>query len=298
MSVKTPVLVFVIYLLLALSNSLTALWGNSTVDLLTSAMVLQILVFILPTVFYSRMTHLSFTRKLKLHLFGPGRIVFLISMLGVMICGSLLINLLFYGLAGRTGQFNASSAYALAGQAGSMNPLYLITVFCLVPAACEEFVFRGVILSEYSGEGAASGLILSSLLFAMSHFNLIEMPSYFFCGILLAATVYITKSLYAAIMLHFVNNLFSIYAAGYVWTVVLEPRGPLFAAFLIATVFLFCLVVALREAESAYYEYAYDPAYADPMPHKGGFARMARSLVSPTLILCVLLFLIMSLALA
>lgn len=293
-SVKVPILILVIYFLLALTNSLTTLWGESQKDVLISAVVMQILVFILPTLFYSRLTHLSFTRKLKLKFFSPGRIVLLISLLGVMICGSLLINLVCYALAGQTGQFSSSSAYALSEQVGGMNPIYVLLAFCLVPAVCEEFVFRGVVLSEYSGDGALTGVILSALLFAMSHFHLLELPSFLFCGIVLAGSVYATKSLYAAILLHFANNLFSIYVAPYIWTVVLEPRGPLFTGFLIATVFLFSLAVSFREAEAAYYEYAYDPAYADPMVRTGG-GRLLRAIASPTLILCALFFLIVTL---
>lgn len=294
-AVKVPILVLVIDLLLALTDSMTFLWGDSQKDVLISSVVVQILVLILPTLFYCRLTQLSFTRKLKLKFFSPGRIILLISLLGVMICGSLLINLVCYSLAGRTGQFSASSAYALSEQVGGMNPLYVLLAFCLVPAVCEEFVFRGVVLSEYSGDGPWAGVLLSALLFAMSHFHLLELPSYLFCGIVLAGAVYATKSLYAAILLHFANNLFSIYVAPYIWTVVLEPKGPLFTGFLIATVFLFCLAISFREAESAYYEYAYDPAYADPMVRTGGAGKLLRALASPTLILCALLFLIVTL---
>lgn len=295
-AIKVPVLVLVIYILLAITNRITFLRAEDTSDMMISTIVLQILIFVLPALFYSRLTGLSFTRKLKLRMFAPGRIILILSLLGVMICGSMLLNLFSYSMAASEGGLSAPSAYTISSRVEGLNPVYAILTFCLIPAICEEFVFRGVILSEYAGESAAAGLILSALLFAMSHFYFAELLSYFFCGIVLAAVVYITKSLYAAILLHFANNLFSLYLAPYVWTVVLEPRGPLFTAFIVAIFFLLCLALAFREAEAAYYEYAYDPVYAGPAvsPSKG--SAFLVSLISPTLILCVLVFVIVTLA--
>lgn len=295
-ALRVPILALVIYILLAVSNQATFLRANDAADMMISTIVLQILVFVLPALFYSRLTGLSFIRKLKLRMFAPGRIILIFSLLGVMICGSMLINLLCY-LALPLGEgLSESSAYSLAFRVKGLNPVYAILTFCLIPALCEEFVFRGVILSEYAGESAASGILLSAALFAMSHFYFPELLSYLFCGIVLAAAVYITKSLYSAIILHFAHNLFSLYLAPYIWTVVLEPRGPLFTAFIVAILFLLCLALAFREAEAAYYEYAYDPVYAGPAVSPAKGAALLNSLASPTLILCVLVFVIVTLA--
>lgn len=295
-AIKAPILALVIYILLAISGHLTFLRANDTADMMISTIVLQILIFILPSLFYSRLTGLSFTRKLGLRMFAPGRILLILSLFGVMVCGSMLLNLLTYSFSAMPEGFSSASAYSISAKVEGLNPVYVILTFCLIPAICEEFVFRGVILSEYAGESAAAGLILSALLFGMSHFYFTELLSYIFCGIVLAAAVYITKSLYAAILLHFANNLFNLYLAPYIWTVVLEPRGPLFTVFIVAILFLLCLSLAFREAEAAYYEYAYDPAYAGPpvSPFKG--SAFLGALISPTLILCALVFVIVTLA--
>lgn len=295
-AIKVPILVLVVYILLAITNRVTFLRAEDAADMMISTIVLQILIFILPALFYSRLTGLSFTRKLKLRLFAPGRIILLVSLLGVMICGSMLINLLSYSSVPVAEGFSSSSAYSISTKVQGLNPIYAVLTFCLIPAICEEFVFRGVILSEYAANSPAAGLILSALLFGMSHFYFTELLSYFFCGIVLAAAVYITKSLYAAILLHFANNLFCLYLAPYIWTVVLEPRGPLFTAFIVAILFLLFLALAFREAESAYYEYAYDPVYEGPAVSTTKPAAFLSALASPTLVLCGLLFVIVTLA--
>lgn len=297
-AIKVPVLALVIYILLAVTGQVTFLRANDTTDMMISTIVLQILIFILPALFYSRLTGLSFTRKLRLRMFAPGRIILILALFGVMVCGSVLLNLLTYSFTSMPEGFSARSAYSVADKVKGINPVYAVLTFCLIPAICEEFVFRGVIMSEYAGESLSAGLILSALLFGMSHFYFTELLSYVFCGIVLAAAVYITKSLYAAIILHFANNLFSLYLAPYIWTVVLEPRGPLFTVFIVAILFLLCLALAFREAEAAYYEYAYDPAWAGPPVSPSKKGAFLTALASPTLILCVLLFIIVTLATA
>jgi membrane protease YdiL (CAAX protease family) len=298
-TLKAPILSGVVYILLALSSGFSFLWGDSEQNLFLSTIVLQILIFILPSLFYSRMTDLSIMRKLKLKIFNPEKLILLLALLGVMIFGSLLVNMVFYYFFQKTGEYSATSAYALTDAVASMNVVYVLLAFCIVPAICEEFVFRGILLSEYSEAGGAAAVFFTSLLFAMSHFDFIELPAYFFSGIVLAASVYVTKSLYASILLHAANNFFSIYLAPYIWTVSLQPRGELFSLFIVTTLFLVCLVIALRESENAYYEYAYDPAYADE--RFGGVSERPTSsflsaLFSPTLLLCVLCFLIVTLA--
>lgn len=289
---KVPLLVIVIYSLLAASSALTFLWGKDENSAFASAIVIQILVFVMPTIFYSRLTSLSFSKKLNLRLFPPTKIVLIIGLLCVMIFGSLTVSLLWSSL------IDIPSDGGIPTSIYSMNPIYVIVAFCVVPAVCEEFVFRGVLLCEYSTYGPLAAITITSVLFAMSHFSFTELPTRIFCGIILAAALYMTKSLFAPMLLHLANNLVSVYLLPYVNAVVLQPRGALFSVFIVGTLFLAGLIIVFREGESVYFEFAYDPAYSggrrdrDKAPGKKDSALVA--FFSPTLIICLLMFVILT----
>ena len=80
----------------------------------------------------------------------------------------------------------------------------------LLPGICEEAFFRGVVLAGFAGRwGTWSGILTSSLLFALLHFNPWQFVPLFLVGALLGYLVLATHSLYPAILAHSANNLLS-----------------------------------------------------------------------------------------
>ena len=76
----------------------------------------------------------------------------------------------------------------------------------LAPLA-EEVVFRGAILKSLLGRLSPwTAIILSAVLFALIHFNPIQMPHAFLCGMLLGWMYWRTGSILPGIAFHWVNN--------------------------------------------------------------------------------------------
>lgn len=77
----------------------------------------------------------------------------------------------------------------------------------LVPALCEEVLFRGYIFRAFEKSwGILAAVIVSGLVFGMFHLqvpNLLPLAS---LGILLAIMTWLSRSLWPAIAAHFVNN--------------------------------------------------------------------------------------------
>ncbi|MBR5721540.1 MAG: CPBP family intramembrane metalloprotease, partial [Clostridia bacterium] len=287
----------IIYILLAVSSAVTSIWGKAE-NLFATSIVLQILIFTLPMLFYTKARGISFSRKMRLKVFSPGKIVLIIGLLGVMIFGTMLINIFFYGLTNSIGNYNSNSAYSLTEVISGQNVVYSLITFCFIPAICEEFVFRGVIMSEYAGYGPVAGILISSILFGMAHFDFVELPAYIFSGVVLAGSVYMTKSLYAALIIHICNNIFSIFAAPYIWAICLQPSGILFTVLIFIVFFFICLIMVFKEGDIVYYEYAYDYEYSGseyrngwPEKRDGNFAL---AFFSPTLILTVVVYIIIT----
>jgi sodium transport system permease protein len=77
----------------------------------------------------------------------------------------------------------------------------------IVPAVCEEFLFRGFILSRFLATGNPGwSLMMTAILFGVFHRNLPALLTTSLAGLLLALVVWRTGSLYNAIVMHGVVN--------------------------------------------------------------------------------------------
>lgn len=285
-------LMLTVFALLLLSQLIPT--GESISELFLSDIVLQILIFILPSLFYCKLRKIPVSKASSVTTVLPIRFVLLASLLIVMVLGSLLINLAVYSAAGSAEQFGNSTAQTLTEISSVSGALYVIVAFGIIPAIAEEFFFRGILLSEYSDCGRFSAILITSLAFAMSHFDLLQLPSYLFSGMILGIALTVTRSLLAPMLIHCASNLFNIFLAPYLWQVVFAPLGVLFTVLIFIGLLLVFAILALREAEEISTEYAYDPRRADDkvFPPKKSFLLLLRSLLSPPYLVCVALFII------
>lgn len=77
----------------------------------------------------------------------------------------------------------------------------------LVPAICEEILFRGYIFRAFQRSwGILLAIILSGLVFGMFHLQVPNLLPLATLGILLATMTWLSRSIWPAIVAHFVNN--------------------------------------------------------------------------------------------
>lgn len=76
----------------------------------------------------------------------------------------------------------------------------------LLASIFEEFAFRGVILQILRRYGNIFAIICSAFVFGLIHGNTYQIPFAFLFGLVLGAAAVYTGSLWAPILLHFVNN--------------------------------------------------------------------------------------------
>ena len=255
---KPAILLLTVFALLALSGPLSK--GAKTVsELFFTNMILQVVIFVLPAIFYCRLTKRKLTHTSYQFSPLPLRPLFLFAALGALVLGSMLINIGITAMAGTTQEFSNSASSTLTGITGASGAVYVIFSFCIIPAISEEFFFRGILLSEYTESNSTAAFFLTSIAFAASHFDLYQFPAYLYSGFILAFSLRITRNLIAPILLHTASNLFNIFILPYLWQVTLAPLGILFSIFILAGLLLIITLVIMREAEQIYTEYATDP---------------------------------------
>lgn len=88
------------------------------------------------------------------------------------------------------------------------DPAYAIFLFSLVPAICEEFLFRGIVLRGFRESlGTPVALLGTAAIFAVVHVEPIKMLPMFLLGLFFAGLVILTRSLWSSVLAHAANNL-------------------------------------------------------------------------------------------
>lgn len=107
----------------------------------------------------------------------------------------------------------------------SLSPVELfffeLLLVAILPAICEEFLHRGVLLQGIRSIGYKKAILISGLLFGLIHFSITQTIYATVIGILLGFVAIASKSIFPAIIIHFTNNAISLYlsfASTYGWT--------------------------------------------------------------------------------
>jgi len=89
---------------------------------------------------------------------------------------------------------------------GVLEAMFYFLQIALLPAIFEEMIFRGVVLQSLRRFGDGFALVVSSILFACAHGNLVQAPNALLTGMVLGYFALRTGSLLTPMLMHFVNN--------------------------------------------------------------------------------------------
>lgn len=84
--------------------------------------------------------------------------------------------------------------------------IYSVLAVAVIPAIFEELFFRGIIFSQLKNLSLKKASIIAGLLFGLGHFNPQQFLYAFAMGTLACVVVYITKSIFPTMILHFTIN--------------------------------------------------------------------------------------------
>ncbi len=84
----------------------------------------------------------------------------------------------------------------------------------LVPAVCEELMFRGFLQRGMEAFGARRAVVLSGLMFGLFHFDFQRLAAQMLLGLVIAYVVYRSGSLLNGMLLHFLHNAGSVLLTG------------------------------------------------------------------------------------
>lgn len=282
-----PILAALVYLLTLCAEPLIARLDMGVNAYLATSGGIQLATYLLPLVLYFLLFGKTSVKRMRVSL--PSAVsIPLAALLGcILLIGTALLSMSLE----RIGVL-APTADRITG-VGAPNALLLV-IFAILPALCEEVVFRGVILSSFEPCGTAPAIFGSALLFAFAHMSFEKLPIYFFAGVVLALATYACRSLVAAVLLHATYNIATLLLGEYLSGIAAHLES--FALLFIVLLFVLGILVllALGEGARVYGVYAernldsgYTPAKMSPMMRMRGRASVYFSV---PFLLCTLIY--------
>jgi membrane protease YdiL (CAAX protease family) len=284
------------YILLLFSKIIDVTLINRDNEYL-SVVVLQMMIFLIPAALWCRFSGERYVRSLRISFVKADSVAVMIAAAFLMISGGILISLIFGGLESLSQNFSLYGTFISKDDGTAPARLYLILAYAALPAICEEFVYRGILCHEYERGGVSRAVFISSLFFTLLHFDLSNFPVYFFSGIILALTLYATRSVFGAIIAHFLYNLFGLFGQPYINTFYNITSSTKLFVFVVVMIFLLSAVVFCAEASRLYRRY-FDSSLSSKyrQPVTVGFENMKASyievLTKPSAVACYALYII------
>lgn len=203
------ILILIIYALLLLSRLIDSAFLSRESEYL-SIILLQLMIFPIPAYLYIRLKPREFVKSLRLGKLRLSHLFLLLSASLMLICGCTLLGMLC-GMMVAQPSFTLYDTFASINDGSAGASIRLVLAYGLLPAFCEELVFRGILCAEHEKHGILYASVISALFFAFLHFDLTALLVYLFAGMLLSLVMYVTRSSIAAMIVHLCYNLFGIF---------------------------------------------------------------------------------------
>ncbi|MCL2234464.1 MAG: CPBP family intramembrane metalloprotease [Firmicutes bacterium] len=209
---------------LILATNLSPYAQDAIVDILFSVPVQVGALVLMPMLFYKFGLKMNFRQQMKFTNFKNTKWYnYLLSILiggvglfvviGVSATWSLIIQVLGWSGGGGGSPMPETFNFGLF----ALN----IVLIGVLPGFCEEFTMRGGFMNTMRGSFRFPvTILLMGLAFGLFHQNITQVFFTFLMGILLAAITIKLKTIWPAIIIHFINNAFSTYlsyATHYEW---------------------------------------------------------------------------------
>lgn len=158
---------------------------------------------------------------------------------------NMFISAFFNGWLAWFGHRGATQGLTDSSFTGFGGFLIMMVLIACLPALCEETAHRGLLLRGFAKRlGVMRAVSLSALLFGLIHLNIVQFFYAWIVGYYMALMVMATRTIWSAIIIHFVNNGISVYLTfagdnGWVLANIMETIAGLIGGNFIFTIAFF-----------------------------------------------------------
>lgn len=225
------------------------------------SLIFEIIIFLVPLFIYLSLSSKGLSAKgaakeMNIKKISP-RLVFLpVTAAVLLISGTLLLDMLFFGIYDITEGFTLYGQFTANGDNGVVSIIYMILTFAVLPAIFEEIIFRKLLTRAHSKKGLLTAVLISGLFYAMTPFSFRLIPSFFFAGVVYCALFIITGSLVTSIAAHLLFNLYGLFLRTNVANYFVSTSDAYVLVIITIIVFLVSLILFLGVISKLFIGYA------------------------------------------
>lgn len=185
----------------------------------------QFMFILAPTIFFARLQTADIRSVFRLKM--PGITILLFAIIGIVTVQPFLQGIMFFqdklitaipyvndvykSLKDFFDQFEALTMKIVKAHS-PMEFATIVFVIAITPAICEEALFRGFVLTNFQRAAKLSvSIFLSAFLFAVYHFQPLNIIPLLVLGLYLGFITYYSNSIIPSVVCHFLNNFFAAY---------------------------------------------------------------------------------------
>lgn len=287
-----------------------------------AVVILQLLTFALPAAIWYRLRTLPlfaaresregkppYLRRLRFNAPRLSHLPAILFTVLTLICGCLLLSIGLSSGSSLEGSFSLYDVFVSRYDGKALGAVWLVLAYAALPAVCEELIFRGIVCTEYDGEGFLCSVLMNALFFGFMHFSFTKLAVYLFAGAVLTVLLYTTRSVFSVMIAHFLYNIFCIFGQPYVTEFYVTAGSVGTAVIILIALLIAGLAGFCGSARRLFYGYAdNDPpteAKDEARSEEGGseppkkpgeklVASLRACLLTPGVAVCVVIFLTFS----
>lgn len=290
-SAAVPMLVAVIMILMIVASFINISALEHRDNIFLSLIVIEVLVYIIPGIFYCKLKNIDYFSVLSLRPVGPDKIYFTVLCSATAIAVSVLGKTVLMSSGLYESEFALYASYIkLARSTTVTETIYVVITFAVIPALCRSFLFGGISVGTYhKNYGNLASCVVTALLYALLHLDVVQLPYHFAVGVIISFGVLMTRSIVFSVIVCVAEGIFSLFFDEYILGLVNSDYKILFV-FIVVSVILALFTMVFSEGERMCYNRGIKGEANDVMTNKKTKEIFAEIFLSPTLILCVCMF--------
>ncbi len=172
-------------------------------EIYSGLLITEYLIILLPNILYLLIRRYSLKDTLKLNSISIKQVLFSVIIMIFAYPVAVFINALVLALIST---FSSALPTTVPIPTTAEEFIKGLLVIALAPGICEEVMFRGTLMSAYDRFGYLKSTIITSLLFGVFHFNIMNLAGPVFLGLVLGTLRHKTNSIFSSMIGHTINN--------------------------------------------------------------------------------------------
>ncbi len=172
-------------------------------NVFSGLLITEYALILLPNLLFLLLKRYSIKNVIKINKVSFKQIVYTVFIMIFSYPIAVFLNAVLLALINSISQALPTSVPIPTSSTELLRGFFIIAVS---PGICEEFMFRGTMMSAYERFGYRKSIIITAILFGVFHFNIMNLMGPIFLGIVLGLLRHKTNSIIPSIIGHTVNN--------------------------------------------------------------------------------------------